>query len=234
MCPGCLRKPEPLEADYRCVCCQTPFLNAHPLDEEGRCGLCRRGLNGFDAAYSFGSYEGTLRELVHLFKYHRIYTLAGPLGEMMLSAFPRNERFDAIVPMPLHWWRKWQRGFNQADLLARVVARRTGIPVVPAARRRRATGTQAGLSRAQRRSNVAGAFSVKGGAPVQGRRLLLVDDVLTTGATASACASALKRAGAAYVAVLALARTDRRPFAEPSRSGAGMGSVALGASQWAV
>ncbi len=223
-----------MEAEHFCVCCRTPFLNAYPLDEQGRCGLCRRGLNGYDAAYSFGSYEGTLRELVHLFKYGRIHTLSRPLGEMILSAFPRDERFDVIVPMPLHWLRRWRRGFNQAELLARVIGTRTGIPVLRAVRRRRATASQAGLSNAQRRTNVAGAFSVKPRAIVRGCRALLVDDVLTTGATASACALTLKRAGAAYVAVLTLARTDRRAFAEPLRSGTGPESLAVGASQCPV
>jgi ComF family protein len=178
--------------------------------------LCRRGWNGFDAAYTFGSYEGVLRELIQLFKYKRIRTLAEPLGKMMAGALPRDERFDVIVPMPLFWWRKWHRGFNQARLLADIVSRRTGIPVVESARRVRATPPQAGLSNAERRRNVARAFACKRGAH-NARRVLLVDDVFTTGATASACAAALKRAGAAHVSVIALARTDRRMYSEPLR-----------------
>ena len=210
VCPRCLEAPEPLAADHFCIQCRTPFTSSYSLDDEGRCGLCRRSMNGFDAAYSFGSYEGKLRELIHLFKYGRIETLAAPLAGIALSAFPREERFDLIVPMPLHWTRRWRRGFNQAELLAREIGRRTGLPVKNAVRRRRATPSQARLSNSQRRSNMAGAFQGRSSVDLRGCRVLLVDDVLTTGATASACASAMKRAGAEYVAVLALSRTDRR------------------------
>lgn len=210
VCPACLAKPEALAVEFFCTCCRAPFLNAYPLDELGRCTLCRRGLTGFDAAYAFGGYEGVLRQLIHLFKYDGIRTLAGPLAGFMLSALPRQERFDALVPMPLHWRRRWQRGFNQAKLLAAALSRRTGIPVVEAVRRRRATPPQAGLSNAERRRNVAGAFAVRRRVRLEGRRLLLIDDVFTTGATAGACAAALKRAGAERVSVLTLARADRR------------------------
>jgi ComF family protein len=179
--------------------------------------LCRSDLQGFDAAYSFGSYDGVLRELIHLFKYGRIRTLGRPLAGHLISAFPRDERFDVIVPMPLHWLRRWQRGFNQSALLAKEIARRCGIPVIRAARRRRSTAPQAGLSNARRRVNVAGAFAPTRRGSVRGLRVLLVDDVMTTGATASACARALKNAGARYVAVLTLARADRR-FGAAGRS----------------
>ena len=210
VCAACLEPPEPLESEHFCLHCRTPFSSSHALDEEGRCGLCRLGLNGFDAAYSFGPYEGRLRELVPLFKYGGVETLAGPLGSMALPAFPRGERFDVIVPMPMHWLRRWRRGFNQAELLAREIGRRTGLPIENPIRRRRATNPQANLSGSQRRANVAGAFRMKRRASIRGRRVLLVDDVFTTGASASACAATLKRAGAQYVAVFALARTDRR------------------------
>jgi ComF family protein len=123
---------------------------------------------------------------------------------------PREERFDLIVPMPLHWTRRWQRGFNQAHLLAREISRRWNAPIRGIVRRRRATQPQAGLTNAKRRSNVEGAFKIKPGVRLDGMRVLLVDDVLTTGATASACARVLKRAGARQVTVLAVARTDRR------------------------
>ncbi len=210
VCGTCLEAAKPLVADYFCVSCRTPFANRFPLDAEGRCALCRSNLQGFDAAYSFGAYEGSLREMVHLFKYKRIRTLARPLAEHLLSAFPREQRFDAIVPMPLHWLRRWRRGFNQSALLARHVGRRCGIPVIQAVRRLRPTPPQAGLSNARRRANVRGAFGPARASPIRGMRVLLVDDVMTTGATASACARALKDAGASYVAVLTLARADRR------------------------
>jgi ComF family protein len=214
VCPDCLAAPRPLEAEFFCVSCRTPFLNAFPLDFEGRCALCRGGLRGFDAAYCFGSYEGALRELIHLYKYGRVKTLARPLGDLLASALPRDERFDAIVPVPLHWRRQWQRGFNQAELLARDLARRSGIPAVRALRRLRSTAAQAGLSNTRRRRNVASAFACRRGTlregRIEGKRILLIDDVMTTGSTAAACALALKRAGAARVALLTVARVDRR------------------------
>ncbi len=192
--------------------------------------MCRLGLSGFDAVYSYGSYEGTLRTLVHLFKYEKVHTLAKPLGDMLARAIPREERFDAIVPMPLHWRRRWERGFNQSQLLAREISRRWNVPVVKAIRRVKATSPQAGLTNSKRRLNMSGAFSagpsplvkflsgrfafvkrlIRKSAPLKGARVLLIDDVLTTGATAAACARALKRAGARHVTLAAVARTDRR------------------------
>jgi ComF family protein len=214
-----LSAPEPLAAEYFCVSCRTPFQNRFPLDADGRCALCRAGLRGFDQAYCYGAYEGPLRELIHLFKYSRMKPLAGPLGKMLVLALPRDQRFDAVVAVPLHWRRKWDRGFNQSDLLARAVARSWGTPLVRPVRRRKATRAQAGLSNTRRRENVAGAFAARAlltkacltkSGSVRGLRLLLVDDVMTTGATASACAGVLKRAGARSVTLLTLARVDRR------------------------
>ena len=210
MCAACLRKPTALTAEYFCCDCHTPFLNQFPLDDDGRCGLCRLGLNGFDAAYSFGWFEAELRELIHVFKYGRVETLAGPLGRFLALALPRAERFDVVVPMPLHWMRQWKRGFNQSELLAREIARRGGTPMRNLVRRSKSTSPQAGLTNAKRRANVSGAFHVRRPEQVRGLRILLVDDVMTTGATASACARELKRAGAARVALLTVARVDRR------------------------
>lgn len=190
--------------------CAAPFVTPHPLDSAGRCGLCRRGLSGFDAVYTFGFYDGKLRKLIQLFKYGNTPTLAGPLGRLMASALPRERAFDLIVPMPMHWKRRLERGFNQAALLADVASRRLGFEVVPALRRRKATARQAGLTGAQRRANLSGAFGVPRPELVSGKRVLLVDDVLTSGATAGAAARVLKRAGAVHVAVLTVARTDRR------------------------
>ena len=185
-------------------------MNQFPLDLEGRCGLCRSGLRGFDSAYCFGAYEGNLRALIHLYKYSRIKTLARPLAGLLARVAPRDRRFDAIVPVPLHWRRQWQRGFNQSELLATGLARRLGIPSLKALRRARPTPAQAGLSNAGRRRNVAAAFRMRRGYSVSGKSILLVDDVMTTGSTAAACALTLKRAGATKVALIAIARVDRR------------------------
>ncbi len=191
------------------MACRTPFVNRAPLDETGRCALCRLGVNGFDQVYTFGAYDGALRKLIHIFKFEGVRTLQRPLGTLLAQVLPRETSFDAIVAMPLHWRRRWQRGFNQSELLAQEIGRRWGVPVVKAVQRKKATVPQAGLTSAQRRTNVQGAFQAKK-ASLTGKHVLLIDDVLTTGATASACARALKRAGASKVTFLALARRDRR------------------------
>lgn len=136
--------------------------------------------------------------------------LTGRLARYLASALPVDDHYDAIVPVPLHWKRRWRRGFNQSELLAKELSRRRRMPVVKALRRVRPTANQAGLTSAARRRNIAGAFQAKPGANLRGKRVLLIDDVFTTGATASACAAALKRAGAASVSLLTLARADRR------------------------
>ncbi len=200
-----------MSAEFACSVCRTPFVSAYPLDARGVCSLCRLGLTGYEGAFSYGFYEGPLRRLIHLFKFEGVPSLAAPLGRYLVRALPRDCQFDVIVPMPLHWYRKWRRGFNQSELLAQEVARKLGLPVSAGAlRRKRHAAPQSGLSSAARRRNVAGLFSVADSSQVEGRRVLLVDDVLTTGATAQAAARALKRAGAAQVAVLTIARADRR------------------------
>ena len=220
VCREGLRSPESVQAEFFCTSCRTPFQNGFPLDSEGRCGLCRSGLRGFDADYCFGTYEGVLRKLIHIHKYGRVETLAGPLVDLAMAAFRRDERFDAIVPVPLAWRRRWERGFNQSELLTRVVSRRTGIPVLGELARVRATTAQAGLSNTRRRQNVAKAFrcqrrlSRRG---LHGRRILLIDHAVTTGSAAAACAVALKRGEAARVAFWTVARVDRRMDAGPMR-----------------
>lgn len=230
VCEDCLSEPEPLRAEFFCKACGTPFLNRFPLDEEGQCSLCRLGLKGFDAVYTYGSYEGTLRSLVHLYKYVGMRPLARTFGGLLAQAIPRDRRFDAVVPMPLHWWKQFQRGFNQSELLASEIGRRWHVPVRDVARRTKRTESQAGLTNAKRRANVQGSFGVKG--RLDGLSILLVDDVMTTGATASACARALKRAGARHVTLAAVARTDRRMAIDVStlNSVAGLNSVRPGFS----
>ena len=179
--------------------------------------MCRHGFTDFDAAYSFGSYEGPLRDLIHLLKYQGIQPLAKPLSNLLIRALPLDQRFDCIVPMPIHWMRGISRGFNQAELIAKPLATYMGMPLVKALRRSRYRPPQVGLTNAQRRDNVRGVFSVPKPKQIDGLRILLVDDVYTTGATASACAAALKRAGAKHVSLLTLARVDRRPISAEFR-----------------
>lgn len=210
VCRECLKSPEILtEAECFCLQCRTPFFNARPLNEDGICRLCSAGATAFDAIYSAGDYAGILRDLIHMFKYERMRPLSLPLGRILARNLPRDLVFDAIVPVPIHWRKLLMRGFNQSRLLAAELARRTGIPVESPLRRAKHVPPQVGMSRAQRRRNVVGAFAVRSGAPIQGRRFLLIDDVFTTGSTVNAAARALRNAGAARISVLTLARANR-------------------------
>ena len=155
-------------------------------------------------------YDDVARALVHALKYGDRLDLAPTMGRWIANAGRGLlSDADALVPVPLHWRRLWMRRFNQSARLAEVISATSGVPVAyDALRRVRATAQQVGLSRAQRAENVQGAFRVAPDArsDVAGRRLVLVDDVLTTGATLDACARALLRAGARSVDVLIFAR----------------------------
>jgi ComF family protein len=164
-------------------------------------------------------YDDVARTLVHALKYQDRTDLAPAMGRWMARAGRELlDEADVLVPVPLHWRRAWGRRYNQSGALARVVARQTGVKVATEALRRvRPTQQQIGLSRSQRASNVQGAFKVAKArqSEIQGRRVVLVDDVLTSGATTDACARALLRAKAASVDVLVFARvvdTHRAPI----------------------
>ena len=148
--------------------------------------------------------------MVHALKYQDRTDLAPTMGRWMARA-GRDllEEADVLIPVPLHWRRGWSRRYNQSGALARVIARHSGIPVAPDALRRvRPTQQQVGLSRTDRARNVQGAFKAAADRPaeIHGRRIVLIDDVLTSGATVDACARALLRARAAQVDVLVFAR----------------------------
>lgn len=164
----------------------------------------------FRRARAVALYEGAAREMVHKLKFSDRLDLARGMGRMMAQAGAELAReCDAVVPVPLHWTRAWQRRSNQAAELGRVVAAQTGLAFAPdLLLRRRRTRSQVGLTRPQRRDNLQGAFGLRGGADMAlaGRRILLVDDVLTTGATCNAAARVLLRGGAGEVNVLTFAR----------------------------
>jgi ComF family protein len=154
-------------------------------------------------------FDEVARSLVHALKYGDRLDLAPPLGRWMARAGQELlAEAGALVPVPLHWRRLWARRFNQSAALANVVAAASGVPVTTALRRARATPQQVGLSRTERAHNVQGAFLVPAASrpEIAGRRVVVVDDVLTSGATVDACARALLRAGASGVDVLVFAR----------------------------
>ena len=155
-------------------------------------------------------YDEVAKTLVHGFKYSDRLDLAPMMGRWMARAGRELlSGADGLVPVPLHWRRLWGRRFNQSAALAGVISDIAGVPVLHGALKRvRATRQQVGLSQAQRAENVQGAFRIdaQGKAAVAGRRLILIDDVLTSGATVDTCARALLRAGAAQVDVLVFAR----------------------------
>jgi ComF family protein len=155
-------------------------------------------------------YDDIARALIHALKYGDRLDLAPMMGRWTASAGRELlADADALVPVPLHWRRLWTRRFNQSAALAEAVSASSGVPVVHAALKRvKATAQQVGLSQAERATNVQGAFRVtdEGKIDIHGRRLILVDDVLTSGATVDACTRALLRAGAANVDVLVFAR----------------------------
>lgn len=218
VCADCLRAPRAYRG-IACGWCGRFLATETTLHGTAHCGVCRRLAKNpkatdrdafaFKQARSFGSYESTLRALIQRFKYDGFRPLARPLGRFLLEGVEQlsEQQFDLVVAVPLHRKRLRQRGFNQAGLLAVEVARLRNIPLgTKDCMRVRDTPPQTGLRAAERRRNVSGAFEVPQPERVKERRVLLIDDVLTTGATASACAEALRKAGARGVWVATLAR----------------------------
>ena len=169
-------------------------------------------------ARALGAYEGTLRLAVHALKYQGRRSIAPRLACLLAGRCKAVlDDADAVVPVPLHWRRRWTRGFNQSEEIARYLR----LPVVCALRRVRHTPPQAGLGADRRAMNLRGAFAPRRtgrSSGVHGRRVVLLDDVSTTGATVAACAAVLKEAGAAEVSVLTVARTLRSAPARADRA----------------
>ena len=225
VCLECLDQIQPVRGKTCSICGERVLSSYSELDEDGlrRCPVCRRIDRPFERAVAYGSYDGGLRELVHLLKYNGVRPAANVLGRMLAEAiatlepaFEDPDLFDrrrvVVVPVPLYKGRRRQRGFNQAELIARAALKvySAGDRLQLAAnvlQRTRDTHSQIGLTSHQRRENLRGAFAVPSAAEVTGREVLLVDDVYTTGTTVSECARVLRRAGATRVWVATAART---------------------------
>lgn len=211
LCAACI-KMVPIIREPLCIVCGIPFHSG--AGSNHRCGNCLRRPPRFRCARACTTYATTQHEtgpiavLVQRFKYNRDVSLAASLGRFLSDHSPFNSyEYDAIVPVPLHDDRLRWRGFNQALLLARRVAGATQVSVAPfLLERTRPTQPQVELDETQRRNNVKNAFRAARPELIRNRQFLLVDDVMTTGATADECARTLRTAGARCVDVLALAR----------------------------
>jgi ComF family protein len=216
VCPACWRAIPAITPPW-CVRCGDALATWRPSNP--LCPRCRRHESGFLLARSAGRYDGSLRLIIHAFKYDGRRTLASPLAALLRQAgADLLAAADAVVPVPLHPWRSLTRGFNQADDLARHL----GLPVWRVLRRRRGGPPQAGLPAARRHRNVRAAFALN--PPyltlrprhLRNRSVVLIDDVMTTGATLEACGRVLQSAGVRSVGALTVARAlagapHRRP-----------------------
>ncbi|MGA9306617.1 MAG: ComF family protein [Candidatus Sulfotelmatobacter sp.] len=219
VCQECLDAMHAIGGGVCAICGERLFSSYAVAGAAGepRCGLCRRIEPPFARAAAYGSYETGLRELIHLLKYGGVRPAANVLGRMLAEAIATLEPelpadSVAVIPVPLHRTKLRQRGFNQAELIARAAMkirpRRDRLHLCAGVlARRRDTASQIGLTSHQRRENLRGAFAVAQPELVKGREVLVVDDVYTTGATVSECSKVLLRAGATKVWVATVART---------------------------
>ncbi len=190
-----------------CALCQRPFAEGTP--DGSLCAPCLADPPRHDGIAAGTLYNDASRRLVLAFKHGRRIALAPLLGRFVAARLPQIDRSWIVVPVPLHRWRLWRRGFNQAALLGREVARRRdAVMLVDALLRRKATPILGGLGRKARARALSGSIVVNPNRqePLKGASIVLIDDVLTSGATSDACVSALKRAGAKRVVVACFAR----------------------------
>jgi ComF family protein len=222
VCRECLDAIEPITSrDELCSRCGERVI-AHELQGTGAlvCGNCRHSEPAFEQAAAYGSYDGGMRDLIHLLKYQQVRPAAAALGRMLAEVIadlgPQfGPRVPLVIPVPLHSSRLRDRGFNHSELIARAalahLSRAHSLSATPVLApemliRRRATQSQTGLTQSQRRANIRGAFQVTDRATIKDCDVLLVDDVYTTGTTAGECARVLRKAGCARVWVVTVAR----------------------------
>jgi ComF family protein len=231
VCTSCWNKLVPQQGSLCTVCGEnlgiasfwTPLDSASTPSDRGNalCRPCSLAPPAFEKAVAFGNYEGALRSLIHLLKYERMRPAAAPLAKLLAKSLRDLGRHNSasqilVIPVPLHRSKQRSRGFNQADLLARALI--SSLRSKPGwnlqlgnglLKRTRATESQAGLSMHQRRRNLRGAFVAPEPKALDGRHVILIDDVYTTGATARACSRVLMDSGAASVLVATVARAQR-------------------------
>jgi ComF family protein len=197
------------------ICGEKIFGQHFAADSGALCGACRLAAPRFRKAVAFGAYEGALRDLIHIFKYQRIKSAGPLLGRLLRQAYSAIPADDPVLVVPVPLWpgKRSDRGFNQAEEIARAFWRSgasSGIQLCTTLLiRSRETAPQTGLTRRQRQANLRGAFAVTTPEKIQGQSILVVDDVMTTGATAGECARVLLRAGAKQVYVATVARATR-------------------------
>jgi ComF family protein len=208
LCPACFSAIHFIQPPL-CPCCGIPFAGAG--GDNHLCGECLLSKPLFSVARAVGHYETKLLEAIHSFKYKGKISTGEALGKIMADfAYPAFHMADysLIIPVPLHSKRLRERGFNQALILAREISRKFLIPLdFLTLRRHMYTDAQINLGRKDREANVKGVFSVRDSEKIQGQRIILVDDVYTSGSTARECTRILMRNNAESVAILTLART---------------------------
>ena len=187
----------------RCSCCALPFAAADSSSH--LCGRCLQSPPGFSRVHVLGRYEKSLRDAIHQFKFNNQVSLDKPLGQLLADVIPEDEHFDQIVPVPLSSRRLRQRSYNQALLLARELGKRLRVPVANGLLVKTVeTVPQHDLSASERQRNLRGVIYAK--QRCSGEKILLLDDVMTTGSTLRACSEELKRSGAGQIDVAVLGR----------------------------
>ena len=215
VCRSCLMSLRSIEGPC-CARCGRPFASSVAVQVEGLplCHICRRGLYDFDFARSYGAYTENMTGAIMLLKYQQVTPLAAWFAAALRTTFESHREAcmaDVIVPVPAHVARLRERGYNHAELIAKPLARSLGLPCRSYLLiRSRPRPDKLRLSLRERWRSVRGAYTMRNGMRVDKLRVLLVDDVLTTGATLDACSRALRKAGASRVVALTVARAIPR------------------------
>jgi ComF family protein len=210
LCEICFNKIRFISSTACCGCARV-FPGAIPSIEDWMCPSCLRTKRSYDACHAVSYYEGPIKELLQTFKFARAEYLAGTLREIFMKGMVRKldwENFDFVVPIPLHPRKLKERGFNQSYILAQTVREVTGLRILrDGIIRIKYSEGQTLQDKKARLENIRGSFEIRKFEKLQGKKIVLVDDVLTTGATIQECSRVLKEAGAESVEVLVLARS---------------------------